>query len=166
MNLCGLLNKLFVAVLVTTACAWVPRLPLRNKVWLIRSVQSSSAAGTHSTVLNSVTTMETSVRSADTTLTPLPGSPVLKAIDEDTNVASISIAIPGAATQQAFNEACDLFNEEVQKKGYKIAGFRPGAKLPPQYLFQIFGEEEVKKFCGTLLSEAILVRINMDFHSS
>jgi hypothetical protein len=38
-----------------------------------------------------------------------------------------------------------------------MAGFRPGAKLPPQYLFEIYGEREVKNFCGTLLSEAIMV---------
>ena len=36
-----------------------------------------------------------------------------------------------------------------------MAGFRQGAKLPPAYLYQMFGEDKVKLLCGNLLSEEI-----------
>jgi trigger factor len=86
---------------------------------------------------------------------PTPGSPVMKNLDKETNVAFMSIALTGAQTQAAFAKSCDLFNEEVKTRGYKAAGFRPGAKLPPSYLYQMFGEDRVKLLCGTLLSEEI-----------
>ena len=44
----------------------------------------------------------------------------------------------------AFAKSCELFNEEVKERGYKVAGFRQGAKLPPAYLYQMFGEDKVK----------------------
>jgi hypothetical protein len=86
---------------------------------------------------------------------PSPGVPVLKNLDKDTNIAFMSIALTGEQTQAAFAKSCDLFNEEVKTRGYKAAGFRPGAKLPPAYLYQMFGEDRVKLLCGTLLSEEI-----------
>ena len=43
----------------------------------------------------------------------------------------------------AFTKACELFNEEVKERGLKVAGFRQGAKLPPAYLYQMFGEDKV-----------------------
>mmetsp|Transcript_15459 Transcript_15459/g.25754 ORF Transcript_15459/g.25754 Transcript_15459/m.25754 type:complete len:527 (+) Transcript_15459:107-1687(+) len=84
-----------------------------------------------------------------------PGAPVVKKIDKDTNVASMSVTIPAEKTKEAFLKACDMFNEEVKLRGYSAPGFRPGSKLPPQYLYQMFGESTVKNFCGNLLSEAI-----------
>ena len=70
----------------------------------------------------------------------------------------MAVALTGEQTQRAFSKACDLFNEEVKARGYKAAGFRPGAKLPPAYLYQMFGEDRVKLMCGNLLSEEIQVR--------
>eukprot|EP01041_Mallomonas_annulata_P012756 gene12756-26867_t len=86
---------------------------------------------------------------------PFPGSPVVKSINKETNVAYMKVALSGAQTQKAFNEACDIFNAEVKKKELKVPGFRPGAKLPPAYLYQIFGEEQIKGICANLLSEEI-----------
>ena len=43
----------------------------------------------------------------------------------------------------------------MKERGYKVAGFRQGAKLPPAYLYQMFGEDKVKLLCGNLLSEEI-----------
>lgn len=84
-----------------------------------------------------------------------PGSPVIRSVDKANAVACIAVALTGAQTQKAFASSCDMYNEEVKTRGYKIAGFRPGAKLPPAYLYQIFGEERIKGLCGTLLSEEI-----------
>jgi hypothetical protein len=71
------------------------------------------------------------------TPTPTPGSPVVKKIDKDSNIAFMSVALSGDQTQRAFTKSCELFNEEVKNRGYKVAGFRPGAKLPPAYLYQV-----------------------------
>lgn len=81
--------------------------------------------------------------------------PYVKAIDNEVNKATIVIEISGDATQKAFSKSCDLFNEEIKNKGYKVPGFRVGSKLPPMYLYQIFGEEQVKSLCGTLLAKDI-----------
>lgn len=86
---------------------------------------------------------------------PYPGSPVVKNVDKERNVALISLAVGGSQTQKAFSESCDIFNAEVKKKELKVPGFRPGAKLPAAYLFQIFGEEQVKSLCANLLTEDI-----------
>ena len=86
---------------------------------------------------------------------PFPGSPVVKKVDKENNIALIAIALTGTQTQKAFQESCDLFNSEVKKKEYKVQGFRPGAKLPPAYLYQIFGEDQVKLMCANLLTEEI-----------
>ena len=37
----------------------------------------------------------------------------------------------------------------------KVPGFRPGAKLPVSYLYQMFGETNVKGLCASLLGEDI-----------
>ena len=88
------------------------------------------------------------------TLNPT-SAPKVTNVDKTKNIAQMSVTVSGEATQKAFNTACDGFNEEVKKRGLKIQGFRPGAKLPPLYLYQIFGEEQVKQFCGTLLGPEI-----------
>lgn len=82
-------------------------------------------------------------------------APVVEKIDKESNIAYMSVTVPGEVTQKAFTKACELFNEEVKERGYSVPGFRKGAKLPPAYLYQIFGEDKLKQFCGTLLSEAI-----------
>jgi hypothetical protein len=43
-----------------------------------------------------------------------PGSPVINRIDEENNIAYMTVAIDGEDTQRAFNKACDLFNEVSQ----------------------------------------------------
>jgi Bacterial trigger factor protein (TF) len=86
---------------------------------------------------------------------PTPGNPVLKHVDKERNVAFMRVALSGAQTQSAFAKSCDLFNDEVKNRDYKVAGFRKGAKLPPAYLYQMFGEDKVKLLCGNLLSEEI-----------
>lgn len=45
--------------------------------------------------------------------------------------------------------------QEVKAKGYSVPGFRQGSTLPAQYLFQMFGEEQVKNLCASFLSEDI-----------
>ena len=115
-----------------------------------RSIRhSSSSVASRYTLLSAVTSGN--VLYPD----PTPGAPVLKNLDKETNVAFMSIALTGEQTQAAFTKSCDLFNEEVKTRGYKAAGFRPGAKLPPAYLYQMFGEDRVKLLCGTILSEEI-----------
>jgi trigger factor len=86
---------------------------------------------------------------------PAPGKPVVKKVDKENATAYMSISLSGEQTQSAFAKSCDLFNQEVKERGYKAAGFRPGAKLPPAYLYQMFGEDRVKLLCGNLLSEEI-----------
>ena len=81
--------------------------------------------------------------STSATTEPSPGSPVVKNIDKNTNIATMAIALSGEQTQSAFLKSCELFNEEVKERGYKVAGFRQGAKLPPAYLYQMFGEDKV-----------------------
>lgn len=86
---------------------------------------------------------------------PTPGAPIVTTLDKEKNVASITLSLSGTQTQEAFLKSCDAYNDEVKSRGLKVAGFRPGAKLPPNYLYQIFGEEKVKSLCGALLAEEI-----------
>lgn len=88
------------------------------------------------------------------TLNPTSAPKIIN-VDKTKNIAQLSVTVSGESTQKAFNTACDGFNEEVKRRGLKIQGFRPGAKLPPLYLYQIFGEDQVKQFCGTLLASDI-----------
>ena len=89
--------------------------------------------------------------SGSTTTEPSPGAPVVKSIDKTTNIATMAIALSGEQTQSAFLKSCELFNEEVKERGYKVAGFRQGAKLPPAYLYQMFGEDKVRLILLILL---------------
>ncbi len=43
----------------------------------------------------------------------------------------------------------------MKTRGYSVPGFRAGAKLPAQYLFQMFGEPQVKGLCASLLTKHI-----------
>ena len=86
-----------------------------------------------------------------------PGNPEVSNVDKEKNIAIISIALSGDQTQKAFEQSCDLYNVEVKNRKYNIPGFRPGAKLPANYLFQMFGEDTVKLLCAKLLSEDIQI---------
>ena len=131
-----------------------------NAVSCLLAVQGLRTFGS---IRRTVSTFGTSARYTSLSATggnalypdPTPGAPVLKNLDKETNVAFMSIALTGEQTQAAFTKSCELFNVEVKTRGYKAAGFRPGAKLPPAYLYQMFGEDRVKLLCGTLLSEEI-----------
>lgn len=86
---------------------------------------------------------------------PEATAPTVQKVDKESNVAKMTVTLSGEQTQKAFQRSCDLFNEEVKSRNYKVSGFRPGSKLPPSYLYKMFGEERVKSLCGTLLSEEI-----------
>jgi trigger factor len=81
----------------------------------------------------------------------------IKSKDEVKHTAILSVSIASEATQKVFDQACVLFGEEVKTRGYKVPGFRAGAKLPAVYLFQMFGEENVKSLCSSLLANDIQV---------
>ena len=79
----------------------------------------------------------------------------MQSIDSESNVAKMVVTLSAAATQKAFAKACDIFNEEVKAKGYKVDGFRAGAKLPPAYILKLFSKERVDAVCAQLLTEDI-----------
>lgn len=54
--------------------------------------------------------VEVDASSSSTSKLPTPGSPVIKFINKESNIASMSVAIAGDITQKAYLEACDLFN--------------------------------------------------------
>ncbi|KAJ1430471.1 trigger factor/SurA domain-containing protein [Ochromonadaceae sp. CCMP2298] len=116
-----------------------------------------SASGSLSTFASfaSHASRSSASRSLHMSTVSAPGQPLVKSIDKETNVAVMEVTLPGEQTKKAFSKACDMFNEEVKMRGYTAPGFRPGSKLPPQYLYQMFGETTVKSFCGNLLAEAI-----------
>jgi len=51
---------------------------------------------------------------------PMPGSPVIRSMNKESGKAMMAVALTGEQTQKAFSEACDLFNEEVKGRGYKV----------------------------------------------
>lgn len=77
---------------------------------------------------------------------PSPGNPVVRSTNKETGKVVMAVSLTGEQTQRAFAEACDTMNEEVKTRGYKVAGFRPGSKLPPVYLYEIFGEDRLVSF--------------------
>jgi len=115
----------------------------------------SSSSSSSSKSSSSDRKVSLKMMSSSAEVQPKPGSPVVIKVDKTTNIALLSVALTGEQTQRAFTQSCDLFNVEVKSRGYKAAGFRPGAKLPPAYLYQMFGEDRVKSLCGNLLSEEI-----------
>lgn len=82
-------------------------------------------------------------------------APVVQSIDSESNVARMVVTLSATATQKAFAKACDIFNEEVKAKGYKVDGFRAGSKLPPAYILKLFSRERVNAVCAQLLTEDI-----------
>jgi FKBP-type peptidyl-prolyl cis-trans isomerase (trigger factor) len=82
-------------------------------------------------------------------------APVVSFVDNETNIAKMTVTLSGTQTMKAFNKACDLFNEEVKTKGYKVDGFRSGAKLPPAYILKIFSSERVNAVTAQLLTDDI-----------
>lgn len=88
-------------------------------------------------------------------MTSKPGAPVIKEVDKEKLIARLLVSVPGASTQKAFAASCDLFNQEVKQRGIAAPGFRPGATLPSKYLFEMFGEDQVKGLCASLLAADI-----------
>lgn len=82
-------------------------------------------------------------------------APTVEVVDKEANIAKLTVTLSGQQTQKAYTAACNLFNEEVKTKGYKVDGFRAGSKLPPAYLVKIFSQERLNAVCAQLLSEAI-----------
>lgn len=145
------LQLLFVVVLVTMVqCFKGYRQPFLRHSTHASSLTSATTVRKLSNVM-----MMTADGGSGATAVAQPGSPLVKKVDKTDAIAYLTVALTGAQTQKAFTEACDMFNEEVKTREYKVPGFRPGAKLPPNYLYQIFGEDRVKAMCGTLLSEEI-----------
>jgi len=50
-------------------------------------------------------------------------APKISKMDEAANLATVSITLSAEQTQKAFDAACEMFNEEVKTRGYKVRGF-------------------------------------------
>ena len=119
-----------------------------------------------------------SVLSSELGTKPTPGSPIVRYVYSNSNLALLSIAVSGETTQKAFNQACEIFNEVglslhiirdhaskltsrqpflQDSKGRKVSGFPLGAKLPYQILYDIYTEKQVKDACKHFLDEPITV---------
>lgn len=85
----------------------------------------------------------------------LCGGGCVQEVDKEKLIARLLVSVPGISTQKAFAASCDLFNQEVKQRGYTAPGFRPGATLPSKYLFEMFGEDQVKGLCASLLAADI-----------
>ena len=76
-----------------------------NNLLIHRSSTSNSDDGNSGSSI-----VEVDASSSSTSKLPTPGSPVIKFINKESNIASMSVAIAGDITQKAYTEACDLFN--------------------------------------------------------
>jgi hypothetical protein len=77
-----------------------------NNLLIHRSTSNSGDGDNGSSIVG----VAVGVDSSSSIKLPTPGSPVIKFINKDTNIASMSVAIAGDITQKAYSEACDLFN--------------------------------------------------------
>lgn len=50
----------------------------------------------------------------------ISAKPTIKNIDENENLATIEVVLSPQQTQKAFDAACEMFNEEVKTRGYKV----------------------------------------------
>lgn len=125
--------------------------PLSRTGSFTKRVRKSISRTSRSMVLQ-MDDSETITSSGDS---PTPGNPFITKMDKENSVAEMEITLSADATQKSFTKACELFNDEVKQRGYTAAGFRKGAKLPPAYLYQMFGEDRVKMLTGNLMSEEI-----------
>ncbi len=119
---------------------------------------------------------------------PTPGSPIVRYIYSNNNLALLSVCVPGLATKKAFAETCDRFNEvfpfddfssnetcnispffrlqDARVNKRSINGLKVGEKVAYQALYDLYGEMQVKNFCSHFLSEAIAVRLLLLFSQS
>jgi len=81
-----------------------------NNLLIHRSTSNSGGDGDNGRSIVGVEVGVDSSTSSSSNKLPTPGSPVIKFINKDTNIASMSVAIAGDITQKAYSEACDLFN--------------------------------------------------------
>lgn len=139
-------------ILIIVCLCWISANSFSLNGFRRFGVSSTSSKSLRATTIemNSVKTIPT-----DPTGVPVPGKPVIREVDNEKNVAKMMVAVPGDSTSKAFQKSCDLYNKEVKERGYTVAGFRPGARLPANYLYQMFGESNVKQLCGSLLAEEI-----------
>ena len=49
-----------------------------------------------------------------------PTAPMIKKLDEHENLAIIEVVLSAQQTQKAFDTACEMFNDEVKTRGYKV----------------------------------------------
>ena len=45
----------------------------------------------------------------------------IKSKDETENLATVTVTLSPDQTQKAFDQACEMFNEEVKTRGYKVS---------------------------------------------
>ena len=50
----------------------------------------------------------------------MPEKPIIKKMDETENLAVIEVVLSPGQTQKAFDAACEMFNDEVKTRGYKV----------------------------------------------
>lgn len=48
------------------------------------------------------------------------GQPLIKKLDERENLAILEVVLSPEQTQKAFDTACEMFNDEVKTRGYKV----------------------------------------------
>ena len=95
----------FLAFTVTLACICAFRLSFTPKFQgRLPAKLGNGWKRSKSLSVNSAVTAELGAK-------PTPGSPIIRYVYSNSNLALLSIAVSGQTTQKAFNQACELFNQ-------------------------------------------------------